>query len=111
MIGPNYDIDSVSRAMSHEYGFPQGCKIRYNVKLPWASRPESFQIKAFASARSRMPRIAFTDTEDGMLGTLPAGFSVPEPSDDAALRPDEEPLEPGDLDLGLAPRPEPTAED
>jgi len=37
-------------------------------------------------------------------GTLPAGFSVPEPSDDAALRPDEEPLEPGDLDLGLAPR-------
>jgi segregation and condensation protein B len=37
-------------------------------------------------------------------GTLPAGFSVPEPSDDAALRPDEEPLDPGDLDLGLAPR-------
>ena len=37
-------------------------------------------------------------------GTLPAGFDVPEPSDDPALRPDEEPLEPGDLDLGLAPR-------
>jgi segregation and condensation protein B len=37
-------------------------------------------------------------------GTLPAGFSVPEPSDDPALRPDEDPLEPGDLDLGLAPR-------
>jgi segregation and condensation protein B len=37
-------------------------------------------------------------------GTLPAGFSVPEPSDDPALRPDEEPLEPGDLDLVLAPR-------
>ena len=39
-------------------------------------------------------------------GTLPAGFSVPEPSDDPALRDNEEPLEPGDLDLGLAPRPD-----
>jgi len=37
-------------------------------------------------------------------GTLPAGFDVPEPSDDPALRPDEDPLEPGDLDLALAPR-------
>jgi len=35
--------------------------------------------------------------------SLPAGFSVPVPSDDPALREDEEPLEPGDLDLGLAP--------
>ena len=34
---------------------------------------------------------------------LPAGFNVPLPSDDPALREDEEPLEPGDLDLGLAP--------
>ena len=36
-------------------------------------------------------------------GRLPQGFSVPMPSDDAALREDEDPLEPGDLDLGLAP--------
>ena len=36
-------------------------------------------------------------------GTLPAGFNVPEPTDDPALRPDEDPLEPGDLDFGLAP--------
>src|SRR6266446_178469 len=43
-------------------------------------------------------------------GTLPAGFSVPEPSDDPALRPDEDPLEPGDLDLGLAPRVDGTEE-
>src|SRR5437762_4724501 len=44
----------------------------------------------------------------GLLdGRLPSGFSVPMPSDDASLREDEEPLEPGDLDLGLAPRPEP----
>jgi segregation and condensation protein B len=35
--------------------------------------------------------------------TLPAEFSVPVPSDDPALREDEDPLEPGDLDLGLVP--------
>src|SRR5579875_1750269 len=41
----------------------------------------------------------------GLLeGHLPPGFSVPMPSDDAALREDEDPLEPGDLDLGLAPQ-------
>ncbi|MGH6770732.1 MAG: SMC-Scp complex subunit ScpB [Xanthobacteraceae bacterium] len=44
-------------------------------------------------------------------GRLPAGFSVPMPSDDVALREDEDPLEPGDLDLGLAPRPERTADE
>jgi segregation and condensation protein B len=43
----------------------------------------------------------------GLLdGRLPAGFAVPMPSDDPALRDDEDPLEPGDLDLGLAPPPE-----
>jgi segregation and condensation protein B len=35
--------------------------------------------------------------------SLPADFSVPVPSDDPALRDDEEPLGPEDLDLGLAP--------
>ncbi|HTZ00817.1 MAG TPA: SMC-Scp complex subunit ScpB [Xanthobacteraceae bacterium] len=42
--------------------------------------------------------------------SLPADFSVPVPSDDPALREDEEPLEPGDLDLGLAPPQERTEE-
>ena len=42
--------------------------------------------------------------------TLAAGFTVPVPSDDPALRDDEEPLEPGDLDLGLAPPTERTEE-
>ncbi len=42
--------------------------------------------------------------------SLPAGFSVPMPSDDPTLRDDEEPLEPGDLDLGLAPPAERTEE-
>ena len=40
----------------------------------------------------------------GLLeGSLPPSFAVPMPSDDLALRDDEEPLDPGDLDLGLAP--------
>ena len=36
-------------------------------------------------------------------GNLPPGFGVPLPSDDSTLRDDEDPLDPGDLDLGLAP--------
>ncbi|MGB7039263.1 MAG: SMC-Scp complex subunit ScpB [Xanthobacteraceae bacterium] len=36
--------------------------------------------------------------------TLPPEFSVTVPSDDPAMRAAEDPLEPGDLDLGLAPR-------
>ena len=35
--------------------------------------------------------------------TMPADFAVPVPSDDPALRDDEEPLGPEDIDLGLAP--------
>jgi segregation and condensation protein B len=38
--------------------------------------------------------------------SLSAGFTIPIPSDDPALREDEDPLEPEDLDLGLAPPPE-----
>jgi segregation and condensation protein B len=43
-------------------------------------------------------------------GTMPAEFAVPVPSDDPALRDDEEPLGPEDVDLGLAPRVERTEE-
>lgn len=42
---------------------------------------------------------------------LPPGFVVPMPSDDPALRDDEDPLEPEDLDLGLAPRVMPEGEE
>jgi len=42
--------------------------------------------------------------------SLPAGFSVPVPSDDPALREDEDPLEPGELDFSLAPPAERTEE-
>jgi segregation and condensation protein B len=40
--------------------------------------------------------------------SLPAGFAIPVPSDDPELRDDEDPLEPGDLDLGLVPPPDRT---
>lgn len=44
----------------------------------------------------------------GLLDTrLPGGFAVPSPSDDPQLLDDEEPLEPGDLELALAPAVEP----
>ena len=47
----------------------------------------------------------------GLLdGRLPPDFAVPLPSDDGTLRDDEDPLEPGDLDLGLAPPAERTEE-
>jgi segregation and condensation protein B len=49
----------------------------------------------------------------GLLDTrLPTGFTVPNPSDDPTPREDEDPLEPGDLDLALAPpvEPEPPSE-
>jgi segregation and condensation protein B len=47
----------------------------------------------------------------GLLdGRLPPGFAVPVPSDDPALREDEDPLEHGDLDLTLVPPPERTEE-
>jgi segregation and condensation protein B len=37
---------------------------------------------------------------------LPPEFAVPVPSDDTTLREDEDPLDPGDLDLALGPPPE-----
>src|SRR6201987_572070 len=42
-----------------------------------------------------------------MDSRMPGGFTVPTPSDDPALREDEDPLEVGDLDLALAPIAEP----
>jgi segregation and condensation protein B len=48
----------------------------------------------------------------GLLDSrLPSGFSVPTPSDDPALRDDEDPLEIGDLELALAPAVEPESGD
>jgi segregation and condensation protein B len=47
----------------------------------------------------------------GLLDSrLPGGFSVPTPSDDPALRDDEDPLEAGDLELALVPTLEPDSD-
>jgi segregation and condensation protein B len=44
----------------------------------------------------------------GLLDSrLPSGFNVPTPSDDPALREDEDPLEEGDLELALVPSVDP----
>ena len=44
----------------------------------------------------------------GLLDSrLPTGFTVPTPSDDPALREDEDPLEPSELELTLAPAADP----
>src|SRR3954454_16259887 len=44
----------------------------------------------------------------GLLDSrLPSGFSVPTPSDDPALRDDEDPLDLGDLELALSPAADP----
>ena len=57
-----------------------------------------------ALRRSPICRASMNSRAPGLIeGSLPADFSVPMPSDDPALREDEEPLEPGDLDLGLVP--------
>ena len=61
-----------------------------------------FQLEAL----SDLPGIEELKGSGLLDGRLPPGFAVPAPSDDPALRDDEDPLEPGDLDLGLAPPPD-----
>src|SRR5499426_48148 len=85
-------------------------KPRGRRKVP--GRPLTFgTTEAFLShfgldAVSDLPGLDELKGSGLLDGRLPAGFAVPMPSDDPALREDEDPLEPGDLDLGLAPRPE-----
>jgi len=64
---------------------------------------EAFLAHFGLDALGDMPGIEELKGAGLLDGRIPAGFAVPVPSDDAALREDEDPLEPGDLDLGLAP--------
>jgi segregation and condensation protein B len=64
---------------------------------------EAFLAHFGLDALGDMPGIEELKGAGLLDGRIPAGFAVPIPSDDAALREDEDPLEPGDLDLGLAP--------
>ena len=82
-------------------------RLRGRRKAP--GRPVTYGTnEAFLShfgleALTDMPGIDELKGSGLLDGRLPAGFAVPSPSDDPALRDDEDPLEPGDLDLGLAP--------
>jgi segregation and condensation protein B len=64
---------------------------------------EAFLAHFGLDALSDMPGIDELKGAGLLDGRIPAGFTVPIPTDDTALRDDEDPLDPGDLDLGLAP--------
>jgi segregation and condensation protein B len=64
---------------------------------------EAFLTHFGLDTLSDMPGIEELKGAGLLDGRIPAGFAVPLPSDDTALREDEDPLDPGDLDLGLAP--------
>ena len=67
---------------------------------------ESFLSHFSLEALADLPGLEELKGSGLLDGRLPPGFAVPLPSDDPDLRDDEDPLEPGDLDLGLAPPPE-----
>ena len=67
---------------------------------------EQFLAQFSLEALSDLPGLEELKGSGLLDGRLPPGFDVPAPSDDPALRDDEDPLEPGDLDLGLEPPPE-----
>jgi segregation and condensation protein B len=71
---------------------------------------EAFLSQFGLDALNDLPGVEELKGSGLLEGRLPQGFSVPAPSDDPALREDEDPLEPGDLDLTLAPPPERTEE-
>jgi segregation and condensation protein B len=70
---------------------------------------EAFLAQFSLEALSDLPGLEELKGTGLLDSRLPSGFSVPAPSDDPALREDEDPLEPGDLDLALAPAVEPEA--
>ena len=71
--------------------------LRHHRGFPVALRPRS--------AVGDLPGLEELKGSGLLDSRLPPGFAVPMPSDDPALQDDEDPLEPDDLDLGLAPPP------
>jgi segregation and condensation protein B len=67
---------------------------------------EDFLVHFAFEAIDDLPGLEELKGAGFLEGRLPAGFSVPMPSDDAALREDEEPLEEEPLGHSLAPEPE-----
>src|SRR6202158_285514 len=68
---------------------------------------EAFLSQFSLEALSDLPGLEELKGTGLLDSRLPSGFSVPTPSDDPALRDDEDPLEIGDLELALAPAVEP----
>ena len=64
---------------------------------------EAFLAHFGLDALGDMPGIEELKGAGLLDGRIPAGFAMPLPSDDPGLREDEDPLDPGDLDFGLAP--------
>jgi len=71
---------------------------------------EAFLSQFTLEALSDLPGLEELKGTGLLDSRLPTGFSVPSPSDDPTLREDEDPLEPGDLELTLAPVPDPEPE-
>ena len=82
-------------------------RLRGRRKAP--GRPVTYGTSEACMSHFGLDAIADLPGIDELKGaglvdkSLPAGFSVPMPSDDPALREDEDPLEPEDLDFGLVP--------
>ena len=72
---------------------------------------EDFLIHFGFEAIDDLPGVEELKGAGFLEGRLPAGFSVPMPSDEAALRDDEEPLESEPLGHSLAPEPEEAGEE
>ena len=72
---------------------------------------EAFLSQFSLEALSDLPGLEELKGTGLLDSRLPTGFSVPTPSDDPALREDEDPLEIGDLELALAPAVEPESDD
>lgn len=66
---------------------------------------EAFLVHFGFEAIDDLPGLEELKGAGFLEGRLPSGFSVPVPSDDAALRDDEDALEPEALDLALSPQP------
>jgi segregation and condensation protein B len=86
--------------------------VRPRGRRKTPGRPLTFgTTEAFLSQFSLEALVDLPGLEElkgtGLLDSrLPSGFTVPMPSDDPALREDEEPLDDGDLQLALAPFPD-----
>ena len=92
-----------------------GWIARAAAQVPWAADnlwdDRSIFVALRPDAIADLPGLEELRGSGLLDGRLPPEFSVPMPSDDATLREDEDPLEPGDLDLALAPPAERIATD